>query len=92
MYCAIRNLPQELLSKTCNIFLIGADVKRYDYNKILMPIFSQLQQPESDRGLIVTVNGETKSVHGSLGLFSADNLDAHSRYGFLESFFSQLSL
>ena len=90
LYCIIRNLPQALLSKTCNIFLIGlwyyADVKRYGYEQILLPIFKQLQQLESDAGLLVHVNGEARSVHGILGLFSSDKLGAHSLFGFLESF------
>jgi len=90
LYCIIRNLPQELLSKTCNIFLVGLwcanDVKRYGYNQLIMPLFSQLKQLESDAGFTVTVNGEPRTVHGILGLFSADNLGAHSLFGFLESF------
>lgn len=90
LYCVIRNLPQHLLSKTCNIFLVGlwyaSYAKRYGYNRILQPIFMQLQQLESDNGLAVNVNGETRAVHGILGLFSADNLGAHSLFGFVESF------
>ena len=90
LYCVIRNLPQHLLSKTCNIFLVGlwyaSYAKRYGYNQILQPIFVQLQQLESDKGLAVNVHGETRAVHGILGLFSADNLGAHSLFGFLESF------
>jgi len=42
-----------------------------------MPIFSQLQQVESDIGRIDTVSGDTRSVHGIFGLFSANNLGAY---------------
>jgi hypothetical protein len=55
LYCVIRNLPQQVLSKTSNIFLIGlwyaADVRRYGYNQILAPLYSQLKQLESEEGL-----------------------------------------
>jgi hypothetical protein len=64
----------------------ASDVKRYGYNQILKPLFLQLQQLESDAGLAVNVAGQVKTVHGILGLFSADNLGAHSLLGFLESF------
>jgi hypothetical protein len=90
LYCLIRNLPQELMSRTCNIFTIGLwnakYVKQYGYNQILMPLFSQLKQLESANGLEVIVHGQKTNVHGILGMFSADNLGAHSLFGFLESF------
>jgi hypothetical protein len=40
----------------------------------------------SDEGMPVTIDGQVKIMHGTLVVFSADNLGAHSIFGFLESF------
>ena len=90
LYCIIANVPPEFNSKLSSIFLVGlwyaADVKKYGYDAILKPIYEQLKELESESGMQVEVNGETVQIHAILGMFSADNLGAHSLFGFLESF------
>jgi hypothetical protein len=90
LYCMIRNFHSKYLSKTSNIFLLGLwyalDVKRYGYDKILLPVFQHLKQLESEDGLKGSVFGNAVAMHGVLIAFSADNLGAHSLFGYLESF------
>jgi hypothetical protein len=90
LYLMIRNFPKAVQSKLESIFLVSlwyaADAKKYGYNKLLEPVVSELKQLESDDGLRVVLRGEEKILHGALVLFSADNLGAHSLFGFLESF------
>jgi hypothetical protein len=61
------------------------DVKRYGYDKILRPLVDDIKKLESPEGLQFGDNVD-KTFHGSLVLFSADNLGSHSLFGFLESF------
>ena len=90
LYCVLRNVPTMYLSKTSSIFLIGLwhslDVKQYGYDKILLPLFRQLQELESEKGLAATVFDQSVTLHGIVVAFSADNLGAHSLFGYLESF------
>ena len=90
LYCILRNVPPKYLSKTSSIFLLGLwhvlDVKRYGYEKILEPIVKCLQILETEEGLPGIVNGESVSLHGIVVACSADNLGAHSLFGYLESF------
>jgi len=78
------------LSKTNSIFLLGLwhslDVKRYGYDKLFAPLLKQLEEPESEKGLLTTVHGQSISLHGTVVAFSADNLGAHLLFGYLESF------
>jgi hypothetical protein len=46
----------------------------------------ELKQLEANSGLKVVFKGEEQTLHGALVLFSADNLGAHSLFGFLEDF------
>jgi hypothetical protein len=86
MYMCIRNVSAECQAQLDNIFLIAlwyaADVKKYGYNRILEPIVKDLKQLESDEGMCI--DGDV--IHGVLVLVSANNLGAHSLFGFLESF------
>jgi len=41
---------------------------------------------ESEKGLLTTVHGQSTALHGIVVAFSADNLGAHSLFGYLESF------
>lgn len=90
LYCIFRNAPNMYLSKTSSIFLLGLwhslDVKRYGYDKLFMPLLKQLEDLESEKGLMVMVHGQSVSLHGIVVAFSADNLGAHSLFGYLESF------
>ena len=90
LYCIIVNVPPEYNSKLSSIFLLAlwyaADVEKYGYDKILRPIVDQLKELESEDGVRVVVDGEFVQIHAILGMFSADNLGAHSLFGFLESF------
>jgi hypothetical protein len=67
-------------------FLVGIwytqDARKYGYDHILCPAVNDLKRLASAEGL--SVSGPT--LHGTLALFSADNLGAHSVLGFLESF------
>jgi len=78
------------LSKTNSIFLLGLwhslDVKRYGCDKIFLPLLKQLEELESEKGLLTTVSGQSVALHGIVVAFSADNLGAHSLFGYLESF------
>lgn len=86
MYMQIRNLPSTVQAQLNNIFLVGLwyaqDVKKYGYDKVLRPVVDDLKRLESVEGLCVF----DAHLHGTLILFSADNLGAHSVFGFLESF------
>ncbi len=92
LYMMIMNVSPEYRSKTDNIFLVGlwyamdAHVNRYSYYPILQNVVSLLQQLESEQGVVVKVNGKEEIIHAILILFSADNLGAHSLFGFMESF------
>ena len=86
----IANVPPEFNSKASSIFLaalwFAADVKKYGYEKILEPVVKQLKQLESEVGVTVNIDREPVQLHAILAMFSADNLGAHSLFGFLESF------
>jgi hypothetical protein len=86
MYMCIKNAPSQSQAQLNNIFLVALwyteDVKKYGYRQILGPVVKDLKQLESDEGMCI----EGDVVHGVLILVSADNLGAHSLFGFLESF------
>jgi hypothetical protein len=86
LYMIVKNVSVNVLSRLENIFLVGLwyaqDVRKYGYERILRPVVDDLKRLASPEGL--NVNGLT--LHGTLVLFSADNLGAHSVFGFLESF------
>ncbi|XP_065675614.1 uncharacterized protein LOC136091830 [Hydra vulgaris] len=88
----IRNIAPKYQSKTDSIFLVGlwyaldAHTDKYSYYPILRSVISLLQQLESEQGVVVKVNGVEETIHAILILFSADNLGAHTLFGFMESF------
>ena len=90
LYMIIQNFPISLVSKVNQIYTLAVwnalDSKNYGYDKVLMPVLSMLKELESDLGLPVSLNGKIVHMHGSVLVFSADNLGAHSFFGFLESF------
>ena len=90
LYMIIQNFPSFLVSKVSQIYTLAVwnalDSKNYGYDKVLMPVLAMLKQLESDLGLPVSINGKIVHMHGSVLVFSADNLGAHSFCGFLESF------
>jgi len=54
------------LPKTNSIFLLGSwhslDVKRYGYNKLLALLFKQLQELESEKGLLAIAMQHSATV------------------------------
>ena len=49
-------------------------------------MFCQLQELESEQGVQVIVNGKKITIYAIIVIFFADNLGAHSLFGFMESF------
>ena len=92
LYMMVRNIAPEYQSKTDSIFLVGLwyaldpHTDKYSYYPILHSVVSLLQQLESEQGVVVKVNGVEETIHAILILFSADNLGAHTLFGFMESF------
>ncbi|XP_047123578.1 uncharacterized protein LOC124806573 [Hydra vulgaris] len=92
LYMQVRNVLPEYQSKTDSIYLIGlwyaldAHITSYSYDNVLKNVLCQLQELESEQGVQVKVNGKEITIHAIIVIFSADNLGAHSLFGFMESF------
>ena len=88
----VRNVLPEYQSKIDSICLIkiwyalDAHITSYSYDNILKNVLCQLQELESEQGVQVIVNGKKITIHAIIALFSAENLGAHSLFGFMESF------
>ena len=90
-YTSFLNLPPQLSSKLENIFLIllchSSDIKKYGFAEILKQLIIDIKILE-EKGIKITIKGETFTIKFILTLISGDNLGLHSILGFNESFMS----
>ena len=89
VYFCLRNIPARFNSSLENIHLCllfnSIDREVYGFNSIFKPLLEDLNILET-RGVEVQIHGKNSLLHGTLCLFTADNLACHSVGGFFESF------
>jgi len=88
LYMCIRNLPESMNSQLKYIlpviYCYSADTKKYGFDKILEPLLSDLKALE--KGVQMNIGGSGITVHGSVVMWSGDNLGIHKLFGFSQNF------
>lgn len=86
-YFTILNMPAYFNSKLKNINTVlmchSIDIERYGYDKIMNPLILELQELESQEGVIMKINHKDVVVRATVVNLSADTLAAHSILGLL---------
>ncbi|KAJ8678856.1 hypothetical protein QAD02_014643 [Eretmocerus hayati] len=86
-YYKVDNLPDHLNEFLAGIqaFLLyyAADKDKYGMERILEPFLNELEQLESDEGVLIQIDGEDFILRASIINVSADTLAAHELLGFL---------
>ncbi|XP_038580037.1 uncharacterized protein LOC119906766 [Micropterus salmoides] len=89
VYFSLRNLPPEYNSSLANIHLCllfnAIDREKYGFAKIFQPLLDDIKILKS-QGIDIKIREETHTVHGTICLFTADNLACHALCGYAESF------
>lgn len=98
IYCIIRNLPPEYVSKLENMYLVAlcdsVIVDKHGCNAILQPFIDEIRILEKDGILIDSSFGEEKNIDndgktilkGTLTQVSFDNLGGNTIFGLVKSF------
>lgn len=86
-YFQIDNLPDHMNSELTSIHALviccDADVRKYDFKKILDPFLHDLKCLESDEGVTVTLHGEPFVLRASISAFCGDGLAVHQVFNLL---------
>lgn len=86
IYCIIRNLPPEYVSKLDNMYLVAlcdsVIVDKYGCNAILQPFIDEIKILEIDG---ILIDGKT-ILKGTLTQVSFDNLGGNTIFGLVKSF------
>lgn len=100
IYCIIRNLPPEYVSRLDNMYLIAlcdsVIVDKHGYNAILQPFVDEMKILENDGILIDSSFGEEKNIDtnskiilkGTLTQVTFDNLGGNTIFGLVKCFTS----
>ena len=85
-YYVIQNVPAHMNSELSSIHVLmlcsDFDVKRYGFQKILSPFFSDLEKLESDNGVEILLGGINFTLRATLAAFIGDTLAIHQVYNF----------
>lgn len=87
-YFSIQNLPAVENSQLSSVYLLALaysqDLKiPGGFEKILAPFLYELRKLESERGVMIQVNGQPYRLRATLTVLCADTLAAHEILGFL---------
>ena len=89
VYFIVDNIDQDMKSSLRHIHLCllikYRHVKKYGYHAILKPLYDDLKKLENE-GINISINGNDRTIFGTMIALCSDNLSSHALGGFNQSF------
>lgn len=87
-YHQIDNLPTQINSTVRSIHVLAIcssyeDIKKYGFNKILAPFMAELEDLETDQGVLVKIEDEVVTLRATIIALCGDGLAIHQIYNLL---------